>query len=315
MNRSRLGLFTCIFYTCIALLAPAAARASCSPLSLGSIANGQPNNASPVVTAFNTLFTCSTTVDNTQIGVLGIFASQIVPTNLTQATFGGSIAYAFANQLQVNSGADGVISLLVFGHSITQSQPLAQFWNFNGGTEALDVGAAGTLTEQTNTDAAQGIIADGAPDGNQSGSLLSLFVKAGGTQLLAFAPAGCLQVAPTIAMANLLTCVPPVYTPGGAAVASSYHETTYFAFSTTTSGSCGANALCGLTASTFTVAPAFTSNATWGCEATDTTGGDSFSWNITPASGTTGNVKIRNITGTSIGGGAGASATLKCGGT
>lgn len=47
---------------------------------------------------------CSKTVDNTQIGTAGIFASQIKPTNGTQATFGGSQTYTFPVNLSVTGG-------------------------------------------------------------------------------------------------------------------------------------------------------------------------------------------------------------------
>jgi hypothetical protein len=47
------------------------------------------------------LLGCATTVDYTQIGTSGIFASQILPLNIAEAQFGGSVNYAFPLGLNV----------------------------------------------------------------------------------------------------------------------------------------------------------------------------------------------------------------------
>ena len=54
------------------------------------------NNFIAVQTAVNN-------VDNSQVGPLGFYASQLIPTNGTQATFGGAQGYAFANGLSVGT--------------------------------------------------------------------------------------------------------------------------------------------------------------------------------------------------------------------
>lgn len=205
------------------LLLPCKALATCNSVYTFQLANGTVADATQVMSNYNQVMGCATSVDNTQIGVLGIFASQLKPTTIGQATFGGTVAYTFANQLQVNSGADGVISELVFGHSITQSQPIAQFWNFPSGTELLDIGPTGTETAQTSTDSSVGEIINGAPDNGQTASLLSIFKKSGGTQLMQFLPGGCLQVAPTINATNTLGCVAPIYDNTGASLGATFH--------------------------------------------------------------------------------------------
>jgi hypothetical protein len=52
-------------------------------------------DASTLMSNLNDVRSCATTVDNTQIGTLGIYASQIIPTTVPQATFGGAFGYTF----------------------------------------------------------------------------------------------------------------------------------------------------------------------------------------------------------------------------
>jgi hypothetical protein len=76
--------------------APASATACSVPYNAGNgISNGQPAQASQINSNFSALQFCSNNIDNTNIGSAGLFASQIVPTNLAQATFGGNQTYSF----------------------------------------------------------------------------------------------------------------------------------------------------------------------------------------------------------------------------
>lgn len=52
----------------------------------------------------NFLLACATTVDNTQVGGAGIYASQVLPTNSSQASFGGSQNYTFPASVLAPSG-------------------------------------------------------------------------------------------------------------------------------------------------------------------------------------------------------------------
>ncbi len=60
-------------------------------------------NAAPFNADFSALQTCGNNVDNSQIGAAGLYASNILPTNGAQATFGGSQAYSFPAGLFVPS--------------------------------------------------------------------------------------------------------------------------------------------------------------------------------------------------------------------
>ncbi len=55
----------------------------------------------------NYLNACATTIDNTQVGSAGFYASQIKPTNPTQATFGGSQPYSFPNNISFGGSGTG----------------------------------------------------------------------------------------------------------------------------------------------------------------------------------------------------------------
>lgn len=80
-----------------ALLAPAAAHASCGSLP-NTFTNGVSTVDASTTNANNSfLLACAKNVDNTQIGASGIYASQIIPTTNAQATFGGSVGYIFSS--------------------------------------------------------------------------------------------------------------------------------------------------------------------------------------------------------------------------
>lgn len=57
--------------------------------------------AAPFNANFNAVAVSVNSVDNTQIGAAGIFASQLIPTTGAQATFGGSSLYTFPAGLSI----------------------------------------------------------------------------------------------------------------------------------------------------------------------------------------------------------------------
>ena len=59
-----------------------------------------------VNTNFTEVQTSVNNVDNSQVGALGFFASQIIPTNGTNATFGGAQVYTFNNGVTVAGGVN-----------------------------------------------------------------------------------------------------------------------------------------------------------------------------------------------------------------
>jgi hypothetical protein len=177
-------------------------------------------NAAPFNANFSALQTCGNSIDNTNIGMAGIYASQIIPTTVGQATFGGSASYTFSTALTLAaatvltynansagalftalgsnngiatnaSGGGGEIDLYA-GYTTTQ---IAGFWLNTGATaveEAL-VTQAGTYTVGSSTFGATAAVVNGPLEAKSS---------------------------------SALSYVPPVYTAAGAAVASTAHMVT-----------------------------------------------------------------------------------------
>jgi hypothetical protein len=94
-------------------------------------------------------------IDNTNVGAAGIYASQIIPTNGAQATFGSTQSYTFSNGATLSTLADVSVPFAVFGHSVTQSGDLFDAFNFNGGgnTKVFSVGPTGNLAVTGNLQA------------------------------------------------------------------------------------------------------------------------------------------------------------------
>lgn len=88
----------------VLVLVPTAARAACAALPY-TFTNGTSTiDATTTNANNNALRTCVTTIDATQIGTGGIYASQIIPTTNAQATFGGTQPYAFPTTAAFNAG-------------------------------------------------------------------------------------------------------------------------------------------------------------------------------------------------------------------
>lgn len=86
---------------CVCVARPAHATTCTIPYSFTA---GTPAVATQVNANFNSLQTCGNNIDHANIGIAGVYASQIIPDNAGHATFGGTIAYTFANGLTVNNG-------------------------------------------------------------------------------------------------------------------------------------------------------------------------------------------------------------------
>jgi hypothetical protein len=94
---------------------PADATTCSVPYNNGNgISTGSTASASQINSNFASLQSCGNNIDSNNIGSGGIFASQIKPTNTTQATFGGSYTYTFpttiATSAGVNTGVFGTAS-------------------------------------------------------------------------------------------------------------------------------------------------------------------------------------------------------------
>jgi len=80
----------------------------------------------------NFLLACVSTVDNTQIGGAGLYASQIIPTTAGQATFGGSQTYTFPAAISVGNGASFGATITTAG--ISDSGGISSSSNISGVT-------------------------------------------------------------------------------------------------------------------------------------------------------------------------------------
>lgn len=81
----------------------------------GEVLTAATLNANPVA-----IVACVNAIDNSNVGVNGFFASQIIPLTVGEATFGGSQSYTFSNGLTVN-GASITASVGVINSSLTAS--------------------------------------------------------------------------------------------------------------------------------------------------------------------------------------------------
>src|SRR6185437_9129087 len=95
---SRLLSSVVVFVALLVALCATTQRAQAAVCSLPyTFVNGTTADANQVNSNFTSIQTCANSVDNTQIGPAGIYASQIIPISLATATFGGSFAYTFNN--------------------------------------------------------------------------------------------------------------------------------------------------------------------------------------------------------------------------
>jgi hypothetical protein len=94
-------ILAAFFFSVGVLAAPLIAQAApCSPSM--TYTTGQTLTASVLNSNPTTFSGCFNNIDYTNIGAAGFFASQMLPSNTAQATFGGSVPYTFANGLNVS---------------------------------------------------------------------------------------------------------------------------------------------------------------------------------------------------------------------
>ncbi|MFY9780850.1 MAG: hypothetical protein WAJ85_10115 [Candidatus Baltobacteraceae bacterium] len=205
--------------------------------SVGSIINAAPFNAN-----FSALQTCGNSIDNTNIGSAGLYASNLLPTSGAQATFGGLVPYTFNNSLTANAGNTTVVPFTANGAS-GQTADLADY-DVNGSklawfdasgvlhgtsaafssslsavgiTSTAGVAVGGPLTTAT-TGSFSGAVNVGSlsSSGAVSGSGYSGGPVSGTTGAFSSTIQGSSN-------GSTVSYVGPVYTTGGSAVASTFH--------------------------------------------------------------------------------------------
>lgn len=144
-----------------------------------SFVSGTLAQSSQVNANFNAVASWSTNVDNTNIGVAGIFASQIIPLTGAQGTFGGAVGYTF------DPGSTSVVPLTVAAPSGQASDILDVTLN---ALKVYSVAANGqTLIGQRNLSAAVTPLSIDTT-ALQSADLLDL--KVNGGNVVNFQPSG-----------------------------------------------------------------------------------------------------------------------------
>jgi hypothetical protein len=181
---------------------------------------------------FSAISSWATTIDNTNIGSAGIYASQIKPGTTAQGTFGSSQLYTFTQALNV----PGVI-LPTPAATPTASSVWIQ--NDAGSTNGMALNIPASSTNGWSFEVAGTTKAQITADGMFYGT-----------------PHSQTTMAP----------VAPVYTHVGATPGPSFHAVNDI-FTTTLNGNCSTNTFCTLTASsvTLTNAAVFAGTTTYAC--------------------------------------------------
>jgi hypothetical protein len=245
-----------ILIVCFLLLIPSIARASvCTGFVTWN--TGDTITAAKLNTINTVVAACANNIDNTNIGVLGIFASQIIPTTVGQAVFGGSEPYQFNNDLIVQSSSDASTPLVVNGNSATQSNDIADFFQSSGGPDILAVTPSGVSAL---TDADSHVVMNIAGhSATQSADLLDISNHGGGAAMAKFAATGNLEICPLINGGNTCARTIPVYTTAGATFASTVHAVQGTA--SYASAACTQDSQCATSTATLTGAAVFVSTA------------------------------------------------------
>ena len=149
--------------------------------------------AAPFNSNFSAVATAVNSIDNTNIGAAGIFASQLIPTTTAQATFGGVLSYVFPNAIQVTGSIRSALSVST-----------GELY-LGGATEGILIDY-GVTTAHTTT-----LLGSG-------GSATSNFSIGG-----VFTAGRSIQASPTIDGTNTLAPVPPVYLANGSASGTTMH--------------------------------------------------------------------------------------------
>ena len=155
-------LLTALLFAIAALAttrSPAQATCGTMPYTFVNNPNGSVVDANTTNANNQFLLSCASSVDNTQIGPNGIFASQVIPTSVATATFGGNMTYTFPTSIGLGLDSNG--NGLVFGSTqfgsnstkIVQTIPAQNLFVYDRTTAAYrlamdstgDLGISGSL--------------------------------------------------------------------------------------------------------------------------------------------------------------------------
>ncbi len=159
--------------------------------------------AAPFNANFTAIQTAVNSIDNTNIGAAGIFASQLIPTTAAQATFGGLVGYKFY------PATASAVPLTISGFT-GQSVDLLDVTLTSGGTNAFKISSTGAATFGFALSAAgltstAGVAVGGALTGATTGAFSSTLSAAGLTSTAGVAVGGALTGATTGAFSSTIS--------------------------------------------------------------------------------------------------------------
>jgi hypothetical protein len=107
---------------------------------LNVFVNGTTADGTQVNANFNSLIAAGNNINSTNIGSLGVYANQIIPTTAAQATFGGSVAYTFLNNVE----APNLVDLGTANQVITAPKTTTSALSFTGTSARLVLNGTST---------------------------------------------------------------------------------------------------------------------------------------------------------------------------
>ena len=148
MDFRRIGLTVFGAALLAVLLNTPPARVEATPCAAMNVfSSGTVANPAPVNSNFSNLVACAQNIDNSNIGSAGIFASQVIPGNASQATFGGSQQYSFPAGV-LDTGNLQVTGTGVFGSYVAAWSSGA---STNGNVAPLYTAAGGTTSNNAHS--------------------------------------------------------------------------------------------------------------------------------------------------------------------
>lgn len=274
--------------------------------------NGTPADANQVNANYAAVIACISNIDNTNIGPAGIYASQIIPTNTAQATFGSSQQYTFPNGIIAKSSGAGLTTSATDDCGMGTAAAGFEFY-FAGcllaGDKIGNVGVQGNLYVNTGGIVQENSTANVLQGGLSLGGLGGPTFTGGSTNRVIL---GGMLATENDTSTNFGP-VAPCFTQNGTACNQGTTHVARGTLTTTTSGSCVTGTICALASSgavTLTAPAAFTAAADYSCHGNDVD--NNALADLVPASGTGFLSDIINLTGGTISNGTAVSIQWVC---